>query len=456
MSPEDCVSDVEFILSECKRFQQDMNRLGVSRWLKTLSPLDSISFLPHPSGKGSMICGAAALGRFRHLAIMAIRNSDAAGTLSPGRVESVLRKVIVRHFLHDKYSVSLHQVRSVFVAAVEKAKSTRSDETHFIPCHLASTAAPEQFNIGPVIFRPQHSFGETIRPHLEELEAERRRAGFTTNRRTLIEDYYGAFGWVAQVRVLNCDNEISEERARRAVNAAIDVLQVVLGPAHTKKMASGGHARAHDKRAHLSLGRGSKASASYQWRAITPVALDNLQEILTDKDLALQLENGGRAIEPIVDPSLDWPISRRFIEASSWYGEAVREEFEAARIIKAVTALERLLITNRKDKKKVTVSERGAALVVHCHNSFGFAEWRERLSLAYRLRSELVHGSLSPFDPEVRQRSSWCVELSSDVLNSALFGFGASEGIDLNVTDAKLSKWFNQLVEKSRDLSPPI
>ncbi len=456
MSAEDCVADVAFILSECVRFREDMNRLGASAWLKTLPKEDALSFLPDPFGKGSMICGRAALQRLQILANIAIRNSDAAGTLSPKRVDEALRRIVVQHFFRDKYPVNAQQVQNALAAAVDAAKSDRSDETHFVPCRLASTTEPTQFNVGPVIFRPREIFDAVIKHHVEEMEEREKGAGLASGRdRKLIEDYYGAFDWVAEVRVLNCDRDISEERARRAACAAIDILQVVLGAGYTKRMVAGGHARANDQRTHLRLSRDGKASLSRQWQATSPVGLSNLKEILADPEVAFLLKSGGRAIEPIVDASLDWPVSRRLIEAASWYGEAVREEFAAARIVKAVTALERLLITNEKDKKIATVSDRGAALASYPPSQFEFAGWKDRLQLAYRLRSNLVHGSLSPFDPEVRQRSSWCVWLSAEVLKTALGRFGVSGGLDQKVTNARLSQWFNELVAKAQSRPRP-
>ena len=423
-----------------------MNQLGASTWLKTLSQEDALSFLPEPTGRGMMVCGRKALGRINQLAHTAIRNSDAAGTLSVERVDANLRRILVSNFLSNNLPVDVDHVNAALTEAVNAAKQERADTTHYIPCRLSSATTPNQFAVGPVLFRTRQTFSEVVDPLIEEIDNRHATGGGNPKLyRTRIEEYYHAFDWAAEVTVLNCDAEISEERARRAVGAAIDMLQVILGPHHARRMMAGGHARPHDGRAHLRLDAKGRPSMSYQWQSTSPVALDNLAEILANQSIVALLENAGRSIKPIVDASLSWPISRRLVEAASWYGQAVREEFEAARIVKAVTALEHLLITNKKERKRSTIVNRGAALAIRVDDSADVAEWKGRLKRAYKLRSDLVHGSLSPFDAEVHQRSSWCVWMCAEILRSALVGFAA--GLDKDISDARLAVWFEKLVE---------
>jgi hypothetical protein len=55
-----------------------------------------------------------------------------------------------------------------------------------------------------------------------------------------------------------------------------------------------------------------------------------------------------------------------------------REESPAAQIIKAVTALERLVLTSEQEEIKKTVSQRGAAIRYHPVDSKTFEDFRER------------------------------------------------------------------------------
>lgn len=450
MSAKDWVADVEFVLSECVRLAQDRARLGTSAWFKSLSKDDAMSFLPHPSGTGSLFCGREAIKRLHHLANVAIRNSDAQGTLTSELVYQSLRTIIVHRFIRDRRPQDTQQVQKALSAAVREAKTARYDATHFIPCRLASTSEPDQFSVGPVIFRPRTAFYAHLQPHVEALAVRRKDAGlFAPEDWTRIENYYGTFDWVAEVRVRNCDPDISQERARWAVTAAVDILQVVFGASYTKRMAIGGPTRVDDRRVHLRLGRNDELHLTHSWQATSPVSLSELGKLLTNPEVAFLLEGGGQAIEAVVDPTLDRPLSRRLIDAASWYGQAVREEFEAARIVKAMTALERLLMTADVDDIASTLGDRGAALAWHPTSRFDFAGWKGRIKKAYDIRSQLVHGSLSPFDPEVGLRSSWCVWLSEEVLQAACGTFRAISGFDRHVLDSDLSAWFGQLVERA-------
>ncbi len=450
MSAEDWVADVNFVLSECVRFQQEVDRIGLSAWLKNASRSDAMAHLPHPSGKGSLLCGIEAIRRLEQLSNVAIRNSDALGTLTIDRVYQALRTLIVHRFIRDQRPLNVQQVQKALAAAVREAKRARYDATHFIPCRLASTSEPDQFSIGPVVFRSRAAFFARIRPQVDAL-AERGKATETieTNDWVRIESYYGAFDWIGEVRIRNCDPDISEERARQAVTAAIDILQVVFGASYTERMAVGGPTMANDRRVHMQLGRDDELQLSWSWRATSPVALPDLRDLLANSEVAFLLGSGGQAIEAIIDPALDRPISRRLVDAASWYGQAVREEFDAARIVKAVTALERLLMTEDVADIASTLSARGAALAWRPTSRFDFDEWKGRLKKAYGLRSQLVHGSLSPFDQEVHLRSDWCVWLSQEVLRAAFGAWRAVSGLDRRVLDSDLSTWFGQLVKNA-------
>src|SRR5438270_6456226 len=54
-----------------------------------------------------------------------------------------------------------------------------------------------------------------------------------------------------------------------------------------------------------------------------------------------------RAIEPLLNPAIQRPLGQRFIDAASWHGQAVRESSPAAAIVKSVSALERLVTTEK-------------------------------------------------------------------------------------------------------------
>ncbi len=447
MSAEEWAADIQFVVSECNRFQKDMERLGASAWIRSLSQADALSWLPRSDGKGSIICGAAAKRRLQHLSNTAIRHSDAYGTLTSARVMRHLEIIIVDRFLSDRLPLDIPHVQRALHAAVREAKRARTNTTHFIPCRISSSSEPESFAVGPIVFRPLLGFYARLQPHLNLLDRHSSEEGEYASRAWAeIEGYYSEFNWVAEVQVLNCDPDISTDRALQGVTAAIDVIQVVFGVAFSERMAAGGPARGKDTRALVRLLTGEQLAFSRSWKSTSSVSLTNLKGIVDAPEIVSLLDSGGWAIDTIVDPSLDRPLANRLIDAMSWYGQAVREDSDAGRIVKSVTALERLLLTNERDEKQATVSERGAALACLPGSRFDLAGWRERLKLAYGIRSKLVHGSISPFDPEVRLRAKWCVTLCEDVLKAGLHAFKAIGALNAVGSDKNLGVWFEELI----------
>ena len=55
-SKEGLVNDAKFVVSECARIQILVNQGD----LKSIGRLDHMASLPHPGGRGEMLCGAAA------------------------------------------------------------------------------------------------------------------------------------------------------------------------------------------------------------------------------------------------------------------------------------------------------------------------------------------------------------------------------------------------------------
>ena len=59
--------------------------------------------------------------------------------------------------------------------------------------------------------------------------------------------------------------------------------------------------------------------------------------------MGVAIENGVNALKPM-------PLARRFLDAAAWYGEAVRDEFPASRLVKYVIAIERIVATSKNEE----------------------------------------------------------------------------------------------------------
>jgi hypothetical protein len=190
------------------------------------------------------------------LATAALRESDAAGTIESHGVCRAFESIVVQRFLEEQQNPDDAAVANALSAALEKANLTRSDSSHFVPCQLMFVKDPSVFAVGPVTFRARASFHEIMEPHyaayIESSDSPEQRE-LCQLLLTDAKHYYDGFGWIGEVRILNCDPNTSKKRAIFAVTAALDVLHLLFGSYHTNRMMVGGPRLAEDRRAHFHL-----------------------------------------------------------------------------------------------------------------------------------------------------------------------------------------------------------
>src|SRR5205085_2396212 len=126
-------------------------------------------------------------------------------------------------------------------------------------------------------------------------------------------------------------------------------LHLIFGAGHSHKMTVGGPAIVRDKRGQISvLDNEFQFSSSYGGPGSVGFK-DDWLTMFDNPEGQLTLELLGIALEAAVDPQMERPLSDRFLDAAHWFGEAVRESSPAAKVIKYVTALERMFMTDERD-----------------------------------------------------------------------------------------------------------
>jgi hypothetical protein len=141
------VDDIRFVLSEVGRIA----KMDPREVLK-LPFEESLAMLPHPSGRGKMVCGAAAYRRLQNLADRALARSLYAGRIEATAVFKQLSSLIVQRFVCEGRELDESQAARVVNAAIKASAAACRDLTHFLPCHLGHEKSPESFSIGPVKF----------------------------------------------------------------------------------------------------------------------------------------------------------------------------------------------------------------------------------------------------------------------------------------------------------------
>jgi hypothetical protein len=444
------VADVVFILEEIKRFAA----MGLEE-IRSLSQHDLASALPHPSGHGQLFCGQAAAERIEELADRYLAAHPLSGRLDPNRVIEFLGEEIVHRFLAEAKQVDEQQIVQILTAAINRAAVLCTDTVHFLPCHLSWAESPELFAIGPVRFRLGRKFFMQIDRELKEYAVERteaRSAGSTKEgekeiRRLLLDEalhYYEGFKWVAEVEVRGCDPETSQQRARLAVSSAVDILHLLLGAHFSARMLIGGPRIAADQRARITRGTDGTLDIVISREPMAQMLEANWWEVVSAGDGAHYLSAAGESLQVTTNPDLVRPLCYRFLEALSWFGQAVREVSDAARVVKYITAIERMVVTG-EDTVVKTVTNRCAALCWEADDR-DFNWWQNEIGRLYPLRAGLLHGSITPFDARVTIGAHAAGKIARIALIRGL-SFFHSLGLKIeNLSQKQLRRSYKELV----------
>jgi hypothetical protein len=318
---------------------------------------------------------------------------------------------------------------------------------HYIPCALFLGEAVPRFPMGPVTFIHQKEFFAT---HKNEIEALRRDIAASHQKRSQeaiakgmpekdapteaqsqgwadhlvkgLVSFFEEFQWIAVVDVPACNAAVSYDRAVFLTRSALNIIKLLLGAQYTYRLRTAedrGHSR---ETAKLSRESGGKLDISLSYTPFDNVVGDNWLEVLKQSGRIFDL--ACRALELCMGFAEAPPLCLRFIESLSWYGDGVAETSPAAKIVKFVTAIEGMTGTGmEKDDagkdRGVTeiVTHRGA--ILHMLFTEGkFEDSLPKINKVYDWRSDLVHGSVSPFDGSVAE----CVPKAEEMARFVLLG----------------------------------
>jgi hypothetical protein len=147
------VAAVRTILADVIRYR----RMPLSK-LREKPKEDTLATIPHPNGRGALLCGGRANSKIWALARDALVESEWKDRMEAAAVQRQLREGFVRKFLKDGLPIDLKNVEALLSEALSAAAAGCKILTHFVPCHVSSDAEPATFEIGPVSFQPTAAF----------------------------------------------------------------------------------------------------------------------------------------------------------------------------------------------------------------------------------------------------------------------------------------------------------
>lgn len=334
---------------------------------------------------------------------------EGRGRIDPAAFAAIIRSELAGRFLHQGRKLDETQASRMLAACLRRARVDIENRTHFIPCRLWDAGGPASLAVGPVIFRRAGALREVLADAM----------GADPEFGALFERDFAPWPWGAEVCVRGCDRVVSRRRALAAVDGALDMLRLFAEPDDGRILGRAGAPGLPTVRpAGLWSDEGGR---------LHPVraAAEPVREGSTILQRAHGQEGGawlgraGRALAPIADPSLQWPLAARFREAASWFGEAVNESSAAGRVVQFVAAIERAVVVGDHAEVWRTVTRRAAVLAAGAGGGDVAALLCEAKSL-YECRSLIVHGAMSPFAPEVGAMAPTAARLARDVLHGAL------------------------------------
>ena len=439
------MGDAKLVVSECNRFQALVNLSG----LKSIGRTDSMASLPHPGGRGEMICGVVAASIITGFAKEAAERGGISKRVSLANVRKELAKLFVFRFFNEGREIDNKQIDRLFNSAVKASQQFLEEITHFIPCHLMNAKDPDSFTLGPVTFHNKISMARRILNNSRSSSKSAKDTAKGVHERSLLVRalrYYRNFRWVAEVTILKCDRPTSDRIAEEAVTASLNCLHLLLGVANSSRMQLGGLDVSGDSRAKLTIGRDGLLEPSLSFAYLGEVIFqDGWSEMLSESRVLYWKNLFDAVLEVTIDPDLERPISRRFIDAAQWFGEAARDSSFATKTVKYVTSLERLLMTDERDDIALLVSQRVAALCFSPEVSRD--EWMSRAKAAYDLRSRLVHGSISPASLDLDEGAMDAARIAEMALTRAIEAFGVEDLRHGRLKSGQLAKWFGEYMK---------
>lgn len=405
--------------------------------------------LPHPTGNGWLPASSVSTEAFDLLTRRALALRKLQGQVDHLAARKVLQAEFVRRFIQERREIDSKQAARLLSCAAKSIEKTRSTWTYFIPVRFMFTSEPEQIDLGPVVLLSLGEAGRSLVGSIREyLAAHSVGADRDWARKHLrkASEYYRSYKWVARVTISNCDEKVAERQAPEAVMSALDCLHFVLGRNASHRLRIGEEKMAHAELAMFSVAADGKLSVSTSVGSLDVMGFsDGWSKELERPDIREMLSLVRLALTVKGDLSLRRPLADRFLDAARWFGEAVREKSAFSKAVKFITAVERLVVAGKESDLTDTVSTRVADITLSDDSKASWEQRKKQVVKAYALRSDLVHGSVSPFAQRVLDEVSLCGDVAEHTLAQMLFRLGESGLLSTDVSEADYAAWFDRV-----------
>lgn len=406
---------------------------------------------------GTVSIGRIAMQKLDELCVSAIAFIGLSGRLAISTTKRKLGPLLVQLIIREAKPISQQTLQRAYQLSETELRAALTTRTHLLPCHIVDGKEPNSIAIGPVTFLGRTAARELVRRTLNQ-HVRNDLSWTRSDRRMLAQaiQYYRKYQWVALVTIAECDPKLAEEYARSTITLALSGLQLFLGAQASREMSVAGDASGWARTAELKISPtgapdvtvttsykgGSSCEAGWSADLETP-------------SMKLGLSLLGKALEASL-PGVNRPLSNRYLGSLQWYGEAVRDQSPATRLIKFITAIEHLLLTDERDSITDVLTKRVAALTYEIGSVQSRLTVEAEFKRLYDLRSRFVHGAIAPWDERARLQLRLAAEVAENVFHSALSLWGEEGLVSQNGNPGRLRKWFANVVWNMIEETEPV
>lgn len=392
--------------------------------------MDAFHSIPNPKNGGMLIIGQAGTDGFWKIArrYLATHPAKKRRTSLSAFVEQ-LRSQFSQLFLAEAAAIDQANVDRWIARAYDATAQQHEAATHYIPCGLLFSNTVKRFTVGPVTFLHESEFFRVYGDELARLrgtvrDRHRKRVddavkkGFPAKNAATPEqsaqwgdhladgllESFKRYNWFAVVDVSEAHKDISHNRALFATRGALNIIKVLLGSYHTSRLRTADDHGPAGKAVALTRDAKGELGISLSNTPMDNTVGEQWLEVLTSAKYFPLLAKMLTFCSSFDDPP---PLCARLLDALSWFGDAVAEKSPAAKIVKFVTAIERICGTGKektaenKDRGVTGIVITRASILYSVFTETPFSKAKKLITDVYECRSKLVHGSISPFADEI-------------------------------------------------------
>lgn len=386
---------VEEAVKEFTLFQETVD---ITELFKTKDSLFEPS-IPDPIKGGSVLCGKKAFSYIEALAFYVIEKDRLERSIHKKDAIKESSQLFGKAIFDSNFVV---EDGEDFVDKLsQKIASELGNFTIYIPCHVAhGCTESESLQIGKLRLLNRLYFEQmTVGLGVDEEEEVQRKMWADVLER------YKCFFWFMEVPLTGVYNlHLAQEIASVLAQHVINLMHLVISSSHSDRMMVGYDIPAELHNHVLYRKNSGDFSYVYSGGAKGNVGLPKkFTEIFESERPKELLKVLGYCLDLELDLKKEYPMVRRLLEATYWYGDAIRETNRSVKIVKFASALERLLIFRETGGYTQIIPKRAASLMKNVWAMPGdeIERYMSIIKKGYDYRSKILHGSISPISPEI-------------------------------------------------------